>query len=386
MGREVVIVSVARTPIGKFNGGLSHLPSFDMGAIVLQEVVRRAGMEMGVVDEVILGNIISTEPRGNPAREALIKAGFPIKVKGYTVNKNCGSALKAVNLATIMIKTEEGDILIAGGMESMSRAPHALYGARIGIGMGHAQMRDLLADGLEGMGLTAERLAEKYAISREEQDEFGLRSQQLACEAIKEGRFKEQIVSIQRETPKGIIVISQDESPKQGTTMESLSKLRPAFIENGTVTAGNSSTINDGAAAVLLMSAEKAKKLGVTPLARVVAWGEAGVDPDIMGIGPVPATRLALKKAGMTIEDMDLIELNEAFAAQSIAVIKELGMDLNKVNINGGAIALGHPVGATGAILIAKLIYELKRRGLKTGLATLCIGGGQGISTIIEAI
>ncbi len=386
MSKDVFIVSAVRTPIGKFNGGLSHLASFDLGALVLEEAVKRAGIEKNMVDEVIMGNILSTEPRGNPAREALLKARFPIQVKGYTVNKNCGSALKAINLASIMLKMGEGKILIAGGMENMSRVPFGLFGARTGLGLGHVQLRDLLSDGLEGMGLTAERLAEKYSIKREEQDEFALRSQHLAARAIREDRFREQVVQVYCHCKKGLKLVTEDEGVKPDTTFEGLSRLKPVFKEGGTVTAGNSSTINDGAAAVLLMTEDKVKELGITPLARIVSWAEAGVEPEIMGIGPVPATRLALQKAGLTLGDIDIVELNEAFAAQALAVIRELELDPDKVNVNGGAIALGHPVGATGCILIVKLIYELHRQGLKKGLAALCIGGGQGIATIIEAL
>jgi len=386
MMKEALLVSCIRTPTGKFNGGLSHLTSYELGAVVLQEALTRAGLLNEMVDEVIMGNIMSTESRGNPAREAALKAGFPYQVKSYTVNKNCGSGLKALNLAATMIRSGESEIIAAGGMENMSRIPYIMRGVRTGLRMGHGKMRDLLIDLLEGMGITAENVARRYGISREEQDRFALESQMLAAGARKKGLFKEQIVPVWTEDSRGKHVVCDDEGIKPETTLEGLSGLKPVFMPDGSVTAGNSSTINDGAAAVMLLSEDKVRELGVKPLARIVSWGEAGVEPSVMGIGPVPATRLALRKAGLSISDLDLIELNEAFAAQALAVIKELDMDREKVNVNGGAIALGHPVGATGSILVVKLVNELLRVGGKRGLVTLCIGGGQGIATVIELV
>jgi len=386
MMREALLVSCIRAPIGKFNGGLSHLAAFELGAIVLQEALNRAGVLGEMVDEVIMGNILSAEPRGNPAREAALKAGLPYQVKAYSVNKNCGSGLKAINLAATMIRSGESDIVVAGGMESMTRMPYIVRGLRTGLRMGHAEIRDLLIELLEGMGITAENVAKRYGISRDEQDMFACESQMRAARARDKGLFKEQIVPVWTANAKDKRLLCDDEGIKPETTMEGLSRLKPAFLPNGTVTAGNSSTINDGAAALVLMSEEKVRELEIKPLARIVSWGEAGLDPSVMGLGPIPATRLALKKAGLAISDIDLIELNEAFAAQALAVIKELEMDREKVNVNGGAIALGHPVGATGGILMVKLVNELLQTGGKRGLATLCIGGGQGIATIIERI
>ncbi len=385
MKRDVVIISGARTPIGRFMGTLKDFTSNQLGALVIKEAVARAGIDGGLVQEVIMGSIIQTEPRGNPAREAVLEAGLPIEVTGFTVNKNCGSGLKAFNLAAREIADGDAEVMVAGGMESMSRAPFLLRTARFGYRMGHAPLDDFLMDVLEGMGLTAENVAERFNISREDQDLFAAQSQRKALEAIEAGRFGEEIVPVAVPQRRGDpVLFKQDEGPRPGTTSETLAKLRPAFKKDGVVTAGNSCTINDGAAALVLMSARKAEELGKEPFARVVSWASAGVEPEVMGIGPVPATRLALEKAGLGLDDIDVVELNEAFAAQSLAVIRELGMDLEKVNPNGGAIALGHPVGATGAVLMTKMIYELKRRGGRYGLVTLCIGGGQGIATIVE--
>lgn len=390
--REVVIASAVRTPIGTFNGSLSGVSVIDLGAIAIKEALKRANVAPEAVDEVIMGCILMAGLGQGPARQSQLKAGIPFEVPAMTVNKLCGSGLKSVNLAADSIRLGEADIVVAGGMESMTRAPYLLNDARNGYRMGHGIIEDsMIRDGLTDaindyhMGITAENLAVKYGITREEQDEFALRSQTLAEKAIKEGRFKDEIVPVEipqrRGDPK---IFDTDEHPRFGTTMEMLKKLRPAFKKDGTVTAGNASGINDGASAVVVMSADKAKELGIEPLARIVAYASAGVDPSIMGIGPAPATRKALSKAGWKLEDLDLIEANEAFAAQSCAVGKELGWDINKVNVNGGAIALGHPVGASGVRILTTLIYEMKKRGLNKGLATLCVGGGFGVATLIE--
>lgn len=384
MSKNVVIVSAARTPIGSFMGAFSELKTQTLGAIAIRDVIKRTGIEPSIIDEVIMGNIVGTDPRGNPAREALLEAGIPITVPAFTVNKNCASSVKSVTLAATMIKAGESDIILAGGMESMTRIPYVLRDARKGFRMGDQKVEDLLNQLLEGMGLTAERLAEKYNISREEQDEFALRSQLKASLAQEKGYFEEEIVPVEVSSKKGSITITKDEGLKPNTNLEALSKLKPVFKNGGTVTAGNSSTINDAGAALLLMNEAKAMELGLKPLAKVLGWASAGCEPEIMGIGPVPATKLLMNKIGMKVSDIDLIELNEAFAAQSLAVIKELDLDIEKVNVNGGAIAFGHPTGATGSILIAKLIFEMKRRASQTGMVTLCIGGGQGMSLVLE--
>lgn len=384
MSRNVVIVSAARTPIGSFMGVFSELKAQTLGAVAICEVVKRTGIDSSLIDEVIMGNIVGTEPKGNPAREALLEAGIPITVPAFTVNKNCASSVKSVSLAATMIKAGESDIIVAGGMENMTKIPYVLRNARQGLRMGDQKVEDLLSQLLEGMGLTAERIAEKYNITRVEQDEFAFYSQMKAARAQEKGFFEKEMVSVEIKSKKGSIIVSKDEGIKSNTSLEVLSKLKPVFKKDGTVTAGNSSTINDAGSALLLMSEDKARELGLKPLVKVLGWASAGCDPDIMGIGPVPATRLLMKKIGMKIQDIDLIELNEAFAAQSIAVVKELNLDIDKVNVNGGAISLGHPTGATGSILITKLIYEMKRRSAETGLVTLCIGGGQGMSIAIE--
>jgi len=386
MNRNVVIVSAARTPIGSFMGSFSGLKAQTLGATAIKEAVKRSGIDSSIIDEVIIGNIVGTDPKGNPAREALLEAELPISVPAFTVNKNCASGLKSVSLASSLIKSGDYDIILAGGMENMSRIPYLLRNARQGFRMGDQKIEDLLTQLLDGMGSTAERLAEKYNISRAEQDQFAYSSQQKARIAQESGYFNDEIVPVELAGRKEINIISKDEGVKPDTTLEGLSKLKPVFKEGGTVTAGNSSTINDAGAALLLMSENKAKELGLKPLARVLGWASAGCAPDIMGIGPVPATQLLMKKTGMKLSDFDLIELNEAFAAQSIAVIKELNLDIDKVNVNGGAISLGHPTGATGAILTAKIIYAMKRRNAETGLITLCIGGGQGMSLALENI
>jgi acetyl-CoA C-acetyltransferase len=384
MSKNVVIVSAVRTPIGKFMGSFSDIKAQILGAVVIKEIIKRTGITPAIIDEVIIGNIVGTEPKGNPAREALLEAGVPITVPAFTVNKNCASSVKSISLAAALIKSGEADIILAGGMENMTKIPYVLRDARRGFRMGDQKAEDLLGQLLEGMGMTAERLAEKYNISRQEQDEFAYHSQMKAVKAQTNGYFNEEIVPVEIDGKKENIVINMDEGVKPDTTLKGLSNLKPVFKKDGTVTAGNSSTINDAGSAILLMSEEKARELNLKPLVKVIGWASAGCDPDIMGIGPVPATRLLMKKTGMQLSDFDLIELNEAFAAQSIAVLRELKFDLDKVNVNGGAISLGHPTGATGSILITKLIYEMKRRSEETGLVTLCIGGGQGMSIALE--
>lgn len=386
MNSKVVIVSAARTAIGSFMGAFSELKAQTLGAIAIKEAVKRAGIDPSIIDEVIIGHIAGTDPKGNPAREALLEAGLPINVPAFTVNKNCASSLKSISLASSLINSGEYDVILAGGMENMTRMPYIIRNARHGLRMGDHKTEDLLTSLLEGMGMTAERLADKYNISREEQDKFAFNSQKKASFAQENGYFDKEIVPIEVKIKKDIKIITKDEGVKHNTSLEALAKLRPAFKEGGTVTAGNSSTINDAGAAILLMSEAKAKELGLKPLARVIGWASAGCEPDIMGIGPVPSTRLLLKKTGMNLSDFDLIELNEAFAAQSLAVIKELNLDIDKVNVNGGAIALGHPTGATGSVLTAKIIHEMKHRNAQTGLVTLCIGGGQGMSLALENI
>ncbi|MFQ6118493.1 MAG: acetyl-CoA C-acetyltransferase [Methanosarcinales archaeon] len=390
--RKVVIASATRTAIGKFGGSLKDIPPRQLGAIVLKEALNRAGVSVDEVDEVILGNVLSAGHGQNIARQAAIDAGIPIEVPSYCVNKVCGSGLKAIVLGAQAIMLGDADLVVAGGVESMSTAPYAIKKARWGARMGNDELVDLMVyDGLMDiftnthMGITAENMAEKYQITREEQDEFSERSQNRAEAAIKNGRFKEEIVPVEIPQRKGNpIIFDQDEFPRFGTKKEVLAKLKPAFKKDGTVTAGNASGINDGAAAVLLMEEEKAKSLGIEHIATIKSYGTGGVDPAIMGIGPVTATKKALEKAGLTLDDLDLIEANEAFAAQSLAVTKILGWDLNKVNVNGGGIALGHPIGASGARILVTLLYELMRRNGKYGLATLCIGGGQGIATVVE--
>jgi acetyl-CoA C-acetyltransferase len=388
--REVVIVAACRTAIGKFGGTLQPLSDIDFGPIPIKEVMKRAGITGDQVDEVIYASGYRTGDLPiNSARVVAVKAGIPIEKPQFTISKACAGSIKAVTLAAQVIKSGDADVIIAGGMESMSNATFMLKQARWGYRLGHGQLQDqlILFDPLSGntMGETAENVAEKYNVSREDQDAFGFRSQQLAEKAIKEGKFKEQIVPVEIPSKKGPIIFDTDEHPRLGTTMESLQKLKPAFKKNGgTVTAGSSSGMNDGASALLVMSKEKADELGLEPMATIVAYASAGVDPALMGIGPIPATRLALEKAGLTMADIDLIELNEAFASQAIACMRELDMDIDKVNVNGGAIALGHPVSASGGAILTKLLYELKARNLRYGLATLCIGGGQGMALIVE--
>lgn len=390
--REVAIVSAARTAIGSFLGTLKNTPAPDLGAAAIKEAINRAGVKLEEVDEVIMGNVLQAGLGQNPARQAAIKAGIPESVSSMTINKVCGSGLKAIHLAAQAVLAGEAEVVVAGGMENMSQAPYLLKNAREGFKMGDQNLVDsMVSDGLTcifndyHMGVTAENLCEQFGISREEQDEFAVSSQEKAVKAIEEGRFKEEIVSIEIPQRKGDpIIFDTDEYPRKGTTAAKLAALRPAFKKEGSVTAGNSSGINDGAAAVVVMSRKKAIELGVKPIAYISANANAGVDPRIMGIGPVSAVKKALQKAGLSLEDMDLIEANEAFAAQSLAVDRELHFNKSILNVNGGAIALGHPIGASGARILVTLLHEMKRRGAKRGLATLCIGGGQGVATIVE--
>jgi len=390
--RNVVIASAVRTPIGSFNGSLAAVTAVQLGRLVVGEAIRRAGVSQKSVDEVIMGQILQAGCGQNTARQVAIGAGIPEHVPSYTVNKLCGSGLKCVALGALAIAAGEADLIVAGGMENMSQAPYLLNKARNGYRMGSGILEDtLFKDALMDafhdihMGITAENIADQYRITREETDAFALQSQQKAAKALNEGLFNREIVPVSVPRKDGDpLLVAVDEYPRRETTMESLANLRPAFKEGGSVTAGNSSGINDGAAALLLMEQKAAEKTGVRPLARVLGWGSVGVDPRIMGMGPVEAIRKALSKAGLTLDDIDLVELNEAFAVQSLAVIRELRLDSRKVNVNGGAIALGHPVGASGARVLVTLLHELERSGLRRGLAALCIGGGQGIAMIVE--
>lgn len=389
--REVVIVSAVRTAVGSFGGALKNTSAVDLGAAVIKEAINRINLKPELIDEVVMGNVLQAGLGQNPARQASVKAGIPYEVPSFTMNKVCGSGLRSVSLAFQMILSGYTDVVVAGGMENMSMAPYLLSGARWGQRMGNGVLEDeMLKDGLWDafnnyhMGITAENIAERWGITREMQDEFALSSQSKAEKAIKEGKFKDEIVPLTIKNKKGDIIFEQDEFPRFGTKLEVLSKLKPAFKKDGTVTAGNASGINDGAAAFIIMSAEKAKSLGLKPLVKIVSFGSKGLDPAIMGYGPVASTREALQRAGLTVEDLDLIEANEAFAAQSLAVAKDLKFDMSKVNVNGGAIALGHPVGASGARILVTLIYEMIKRNSKRGLATLCIGGGQGTALVIE--
>jgi acetyl-CoA C-acetyltransferase len=387
---DIVIASAARTPIGSFNGALSSLPAHDLGKVAIVEALKRAEVAPNEVSEVVLGQILAAGEGQNPARQAAVAAGIPFEITAYGINQLCGSGLRAVALGYQAIKIGDSSIVVAGGQESMSQAPHCMH-LRNGVKMGDAQLVDtMIKDGLWDafngyhMGNTAENVAQRWQITREQQDQLAARSQARAEAAQKAGRFKDEIVPVTIQTRKGETVVENDEYPRHGTTVEALAKLRPAFDKNGTVTAGNASGINDGAAAVVLMSADEAKKRGINPLARIVSWATAGVDPAVMGTGPIPASRAALKRAGWNVGDLDLIEANEAFAAQACAVNKDLGLDPGKVNVNGGAIALGHPIGASGARVLVTLLYEMQRRQAKKGLATLCIGGGMGIAMCVE--
>ncbi len=383
---DVVIVAAGRTAIGSFNGGLSSMPAHDLGKTAISAVLERAKVAPAEISEVILGQILTAGQGQNPARQASVNAGVPVEVPAYGVNILCGSGLKSVALGAQAIENGDSSIVVAGGQESMSQAPHVAH-LRNGQKMGSVEfmdtmLRDGLMDAFQGyhMGTTAENIAQKWQITREEQDKFAVASQNKAEAAITKGRFKDEIIPVTIKSRKGDVTVDTDEFPRFGATLEGMAKLRPAFSKDGTVTAGNASGINDGAAAVVLMSAEEAKKRGLKPLARIASWAQAGVDPSIMGTGPIPASRKALEKAGWTADDLDLVEANEAFAAQAIAVNRELGWDTDKVNVNGGAIALGHPIGASGARVLVSLLHEMQKRDAKKGLATLCIGGGMGIA------
>ncbi len=392
MADNVVIVAAARTAVGNFGGSISSLPAHTLGAAVIADVIKRAGIKAEQVDEVIFGQVLTAGSGQNPARQAAIAAGLPDTVPSMTINKVCGSGLKTVHLAAQAIKCGDADIIIAGGQENMSLSPHVLPKSRNGQKMGDWKMQDsMIVDGLWDafnnyhMGVTAENIAKKFDISREEQDEFAAASQQKAEAAMNAGKFDEEIVPIEIPQRKGDpIVFNKDEFPRAGVTAEGLAKMRPAFDKEGTVTAANASGLNDGAAAVVVMSESKAKELGLEPLATIKAYSSAGVDPEIMGTGPVPASKLCLEKAGWSTDDLDIIEANEAFAAQAISVNRGLEWDTNKVNVNGGAISIGHPIGASGCRILVSLLHEMKRSDAKKGLATLCIGGGQGVALAVE--
>jgi acetyl-CoA C-acetyltransferase len=387
---EVVIAAAARTPVGSFNGGLSTLPAHELGAVAIRAVLERAGVSADDVDEVILGQVLQAGAGQGPARQASVKAGVPIESPAWSLNQLCGSGLRAVALAYQQIVQGDADIVVAGGQESMSQAPHA-QNLRTGQKMGDlalidTMIKDGLWDAFHGyhMGQTAENIASRWQITREDQDRFALASQTRAEGAQKDGRFDEEIVPVTIKGRKGDVTVAKDEYIRPGTTYEALAGLRPAFDKQGSVTAGNASGLNDGAAALVVMSADEAAKRGITPLARIASWANAGVAPEIMGTGPIPASRKALAKAGWSVGDLDLVESNEAFAAQSLCVLRELGLDPDKVNVNGGAIAIGHPIGASGARILTTLLHEMKRRDAKKGLATLCVGGGMGVALCVE--
>ena len=389
--REIVIASAVRTPVGKFLGSFANTSAVELGTIAVKEALKRANIKPEQVDETYFGCVIQSALLPNAARQVSVNAGIPVEKPALTINILCGSGLRAVSMAAQMIKAGDADIVVAGGTENMSMAPYTSSAMRMGARMGETKMQDtLLNDALVcafehyHMGVTAENIAEQWKITREEQDEFACRSQNRAEAAIKSGRFKDEIVPVTIKTKKGEIVVDTDEHPTFGTTMESLARLKPAFKKDGTVTAGNASGINDAASAVVLMSKEKAHELGIKPMAKVLGYATHGVEPRIMGIGPIEASRKALKMANLTVEDMDLIESNEAFAAQSIAVARELKFNMDIVNVNGGAIAIGHPIGASGARILTTLLYEMKKRSSKKGLATLCIGGGMGTALVVE--
>ena len=391
MARKVVIASACRTPIGKFGGTLKDVPATELGTIVIKEAMKRAGVKPEQIDEVYMGNVIQAGNGQNPARQSAVNAGIPVEVPATTINVLCGSGLHCINLAAKLIGMGDADIIVAGGMENMDKAPYLLYNARFGYRMNAAQMddsmiRDALSDAFGGyhMGITAENIAEEWHLTREELDEFSAWSQDKAEKAITSGRFKDEIVPVTIHGKKGDTIFDTDESNRPGTTKESLAKLKPAFKKDGVVTAGNSSGINDAAAAVIVMSEEKAKELGITPMATWIGGELAGVEPRIMGIGPVAATRKVMKKTGWSVDDLDLIEANEAFAAQSVAVAHDLGFNKEILNVNGGAIALGHPVGCSGTRILVSLLYEMQKRDAKKGLATLCVGGGMGCAALVE--
>jgi acetyl-CoA C-acetyltransferase len=388
---EVVIVAAARTAVGKFGGTIAKVSAAELGAHVIKGLVSRTGIDPSLISEVLMGQVLTAGVGQNAARQAVIKAGLPDMVPAMTINKVCGSGLKATHLAAQAILCGDAEVVIAGGQENMSASPHVLNNSRDGFRMGDAKLVDtMIVDGLWDvynqyhMGITAENVAKKFNVSRQEQDEFALASQNKAEAAQKAGKFKDEILPLEIASKKGSIVFDSDEYIKAGTTLESLSTLRPAFSKEGTVTAGNASGINDGAAAVMMMSAQKAQQLGLKPLAKIKAYASAGLDPTIMGMGPVPASQRCLQKAGWTHKDLDLMEINEAFAAQAIAVNKEMGWDTSKINVNGGAIAIGHPIGASGCRVLVTLIHEMIRRDAKRGLASLCIGGGMGVALAIE--
>jgi acetyl-CoA C-acetyltransferase len=386
----IVIASAARTPVGSFNGSLASLPAHELGKVAIKAALDRAGLQPGDITEVVLGQVLTAGQGQNPARQASIAAGIPVDAPAWSINQVCGSGLRAVALGAQQILTGASNVVIAGGQESMSQSQHAAY-LRSGTKMGALELVDtMIKDGLWDafngyhMGVTAENVARQWQITREDQDKFAVASQNKAEAAKKAGRFKDEIVPVTIKGKKGDTIVDHDEYIREGATLDSVAKLRPAFDKAGTVTAGNASGINDGAAAVVLMTLAEAQKRGIEPLARIVSWAHAGVDPSIMGTGPIPASKKALEKAGWTVKDLDLVEANEAFAAQACAVNKGLGWDTDKVNVNGGAIAVGHPIGASGARILTTLLYELKRRNAKRGLATLCIGGGMGIALCVE--
>jgi acetyl-CoA C-acetyltransferase len=388
---EIYIVGAARTPIGKFGGSLAKTPASELGALVIRKVLERAGVAPEQVSEVIMGQVLTAAVGQNPARQAAIKAGLPEMIPSMTINKVCGSGLKAAMLGAQSIAHGDADIVVAGGQESMSLSPHALAGSREGFRMGDAKMVDtMIIDGLWDvynqyhMGVTAENVAKEYAVTREEQDEFAVASQNKTESAQKAGRFKDEIIAVEIASRKGPVLFADDEYPRHGATLEAMKSLKPAFDKNGTVTAGNASGINDGAAAVVLASAKKTRELGLKPIARIKAFASAGVDPKYMGMGPVPASKRTLARAGWEPKDLDLLEINEAFASQAIAVNRQMGWDTKKVNVNGGAIALGHPIGASGCRILVTLLHEMQKRDARRGLASLCIGGGMGVALAVE--
>jgi len=390
---DAVIVSAVRTPVGTMGGAYTDVPAPRLGAIAVEEAIRRAGIDGSAVDEVLMGNVLQAGLGQNPARQASLGAGLDTSIPTMTVNKVCGSGLKTVSLAAQAIKSGDASVIVAGGMENMTRAPYLMESGRYGYRLGHGQLVDvMIRDGLWcafddcHMGVTAENVSKEYEVSREDQDAFAAGSQRKAGEAIRSGRFKDEIVPVPVQRKKETVLVDTDEHPRPDTTAEVLAKLRPAFDKEGTVTAGNASGINDGAAAVVVMSASRAKELGLQPLARIRSYASAGVEPRVMGIGPIPASRRAMEKAGLSVKDIDLFELNEAFAAQSVAVGRELAVPEDKLNVNGGAIALGHPIGASGTRILVTLLHEMQKRDSQLGLAGMCIGGGQGIAMVVERV
>ena len=388
---EIVIAGAARSAIGKFGGTLARTPAVDLGAHIIRKLLERSGLKPDQVSEVIMGQVLAAGVGQNPARQAAIKAGLPDMIPAMTINKVCGSGLKAVMLAAQSVANGDSDVVIAGGQENMSAAPHVMNGSRDGFRMGDAKLVDsMIVDGLWDafnqyhMGVTAENVAKEYVVTREEQDEFAVKSQNKTEAAQKSGRFKDEIIPFEIPSKKGPVVFADDEYPRHGATLEAMKGLKPAFDKNGTVTAANASGINDGAAAVIVTTARKAKELGLKPLARIKAFASAGVDPKYMGMGPVPASKRCLSRAGWTPKDLELMEINEAFASQAIAVNRQMGWDTTRVNVNGGAIALGHPIGASGCRILVTLLHEMRKRDAKKGLASLCIGGGMGVALAVE--